>query len=379
MATIRKHRSGYQVRWYEPDGSRASKAFPSKTEARAFAAQVEADKTRGVYQDPHLGKITFAEWAAHWLSTKVRLKPKTIDGYHSVLRTHLLPEFGRIPISRIDPIHVQQWVADMDAAGLSTSRIRQSYQLLSASLKAAVESGYLGRSPCVGVRLPRTVAREKRYLTEQQVALLAETIQEPYGVLVYVLAYGGLRWAEAVGLRKSRCDLLRARLEIIETLSEVGGRFHWIPPKTYEKRSVAIPAFVRDMLSEHISATESGAQGLVFTALHGAPLRSSNFAKRVWAPAIQRLANDLPQDLTPHHLRHTCASLMIRSGAHAKAVQAHLGHSSITVTMDVYGHLFPDDMDELAGRLDAAHRAASPATAKLTAPVSQLKRATKPQ
>jgi integrase len=330
-----------------------------RAEAKAFASQIEADKSRGLYSDPHLGKITFAEWADHWLSTKVRLKPKTIDGYHSVLRTHLLPEFGRIPIARIDPIHVQQWVADMDAAGLSTSRIRQAYQLLSASLKAAVESGYLGRTPCVGVRVPRTAVREKRYLTEHQVALLAESIREPYGALVYVLAYGGLRWAEAVGLRKSRCDLLRSRLEVTETLSEVGGRFHWVPPKTYEKRSVAIPAFVRDMLDDLVSATDSGAQRLVFTSSEGAPLRSSNFAKRVWTPALDRLIDDIPRDLTPHHLRHTCASLMIRAGAHARAVQGHLGHSSITVTMDVYGHLFPDDMDALAGRLDAAHRTAA--------------------
>jgi integrase len=118
-------------------------------------------------------------------------------------------------------------------------------------------------------------------------------------------------------------------------------------------------AFVRDALAEHLDKnTERVRDALVFTSPGGDPLRSSNFRRRVWIPALESLEGQLPLGLTPHHLRHTCASLLIRSGAHAKAIQAHLGHSSITVTMDIYGHLFEDDMDELAQRFDFAHREA---------------------
>src|SRR5918992_329306 len=170
MATIRKWRDGWQVRWYKPDGTRTSKSgFRRKFDAKQFAAKVEADKARGTYNDPHLGKIAFEDWAVHWLATKVRLKPKTLDGYESLLRVHLLPEFGRTQIARIDPIQVQEWVAALDAAGLITSRMRQAYQLLSSMLKSAVESGYLGRSPCVGVHLPRIPKRDKHFLSETQV------------------------------------------------------------------------------------------------------------------------------------------------------------------------------------------------------------------
>jgi integrase len=199
--------------------------------------------------------------------------------------------------------------------------------------------------------------RQKHYLDESEVELLASQIAAPYDLLVYVLAYGGLRWAEAVGLRRSDCELMRGRLSITETLSEVAGVLHRGPTKTYENRSVALPAFVRDALVEHLAENvEPHRDALVFTGPEGGPLRSSNFRKRVWLPAIEALGGQIPLDFTPHHLRHTCASLLVRSGAHAKAIQAHLGHSSITVTMDVYGHLFPDDMDALASRLDKARR-----------------------
>ena len=90
----------------------------------------------------------------------------------------------------------------------------------------------------------------------------------------------------------------------------------------------------------------------MFTAPEGGPLRHANFYKRVWRPAKQ--AAGVPEDLRIHDLRHTCAALLIAQGASPKAIQAHLGHSSIQVTFDRYGHLFPEDLEDLAARLDAA-------------------------
>lgn len=365
--------TGWQVRWYAPDGTRKSKIFKRKTDARRYGNNIEADKGRGLYNDPSLGKMAYAKWAEHWLASKVRIKPKTRESYESLLRTHVLPEFGKTSLNKIDPIQVQGWVADLDESGLSNARLRGAYQLLSASLKAAVESGYLGRTPCVGVRIPRVPKREKHYLSESEVELLANAIRPPYGVLVNVLAYGGLRWAEAVGLRRRHCDVLRGRLTVEESLSEVRGVLHRGPTKTYETRTVALPGFVRDALVDHLEANVDLARdALVFTSPDGDPLRSSNFRRRVWLPTLEALGGTVPLGLTPHHLRHTCASLLIRSGAHAKAIQGHLGHSSITVTMDVYGHLFEDDMDELAQRLDMAHREAKAMTS--TSNVRRLNR-----
>jgi hypothetical protein len=115
---------------------------------------------------------------------------------------------------------------------------------------------------------------------------------------------------------------------------------------------VVIPGFLREMLAAHLARNVArDPDSLVFTNAEGGPLRNSNFRSRVWRPALA--AAGLPEDLRIHDLRHTCAALLIAQGAHPKAIQAQLGHSSIQVTLDRYGHLFPDDMDGLATQLDA--------------------------
>jgi integrase len=167
-----------------------------------------------------------------------------------------------------------------------------------------------------------------------------------------------LRWGEAAALRRNRCHLLRSRLEVVESVAEVGGRLYLGETKTYQRRTVVIPSFLRELLAEHLATQVSRApDSFVFTGATGGLLRNSNFRRRVWRPAVRALG--LPSDLRIHDLRHTCATLLIAQGAHPKAIQAQLGHSSIQVTLDLYGHLFPDDMDRLAGHLDAAHEAVS--------------------
>jgi len=348
----------YRARYRGPDGRERSRVFRRRSDAARFLNAMEADKARSEWVDPRLSRISFAEWAERWKGTTAHLKPKTRAGYESLLRTHLLPAFGRVPLGRIQPVHVREWVAGLAEAGLSPSRIRQAYQLLSAILKAAVESGYLVRSPCVGVSLPKAERREMRFLSAGEVDRLAEAVAEPYDLLVYLLAYGGLRWGEAAALRRGRCHLLRSRIEVAESLAEVGGRLHFGPTKTYQRRTVVLPGFLRDRLAAHLARrVPPGPEALVFTAPDGGPLRHANFRKRTWLPALEAAA--LPPNVRIHDLRHTCAALLIAGGAHPKAIQAHLGHSSIQVTLDRYGHLFPDEMDRLAEKLDATHEASS--------------------
>jgi integrase len=168
-----------------------------------------------------------------------------------------------------------------------------------------------------------------------------------------VLAYGGLRWAEAIGLKTKHLNLLRRRIDVRETLSEVGGQFHIVPPKTWEARTVAIPPFVADVLGDHIGHfTDAGSESLIFTT-SGTPLRASNFRRRAWYPAVAQIGQE---GLRIHDMRHTCASMLIAAGAHPGLVREHLGHSSIRVTMDVYGHLYEDTKDEIAQRLQTIHR-----------------------
>ncbi len=269
----------------------------------------------------------------------------------------MLPRFGDLELGRISRMEIRAWVADLEASGLSASRIRQARQVLSSALASAVEAGVIAANPAAGVKVPRARRREKLFLTAEQVELLADAIDERYTALVYLLAYGGLRWGEAAAVRRRRLDLKRSRVEVAESMAEVAGAVHFGPTKTYERRTVVLPSFVRDQLAEHLARYgPDDIQRLVFRSPDGTPLRHSNFRRRVWLPAVR--AADVPDGLRIHDLRHTCAALLIAEGAHPKAIQEHLGHSSITVTMDTYGHLFPSQMEELAGRLDETRTAA---------------------
>lgn len=120
---------------------------------------------------------------------------------------------------------------------------------------------------------------------------------------------------------------------------------------------MALPRFIRGMLAIHLKGVPADPNALVFTAPGGGALRLTNFRRRVWVPAVQ--AAGLPERVRIHELRHTCASLLIARGAHPKAIQEHLGHSSIQVTIDRYGHLFPDEKERLAEALEYAYQAAA--------------------
>ena len=342
----------WQVRYRDPDRVERSRTFRTRDEADRFARKVEVSKDEGSYIDPSLGKTLFREWAEDWLaSSEPGLKPHTIAGYRTLLRKHITPTFGSMPLAKVRPVDVRKFVAELSAAGMSSSRVRSTYFLLQAIFRAAVESGYIGRSPCLGAKLPRAVVREMLFLSADEVRTIGEAVPDQYRALIEVLAYGGLRWGEAAALRRKRVNVLRRRLEVAESLSDVDGHLHFGPTKTHQARQVALPRKLNESLRTHLERfVEKDREALVFTSPEGDPMRLPNFRRRVWWPALDEAR--ISRAVRIHDLRHTCASLLIAQGAHPKAIQQHLGHSSISVTLDRYGHLFPDQQDQVADALD---------------------------
>ena len=297
--------------------------------------------------------LTLRGWSKEWMGFSVHLKPKTQVGYESLLRARILPVFGHIPLDEIDGLAIRRWVAGMHAEGLSASRTQQSYRLLSQMLTSAVECGLLDQDPSRGVRLPRSVRAEMACLTAEEVERLVSVMVASYRPLIHILAYGGLRWGEATALRRSRCDLDANRLIVAESIADVNGRVIFGETKTHRIRKTRIPGFLVEALRVHLETVGPTPDALLFTAPRGGPLRIANFRRRVWCPALG--AAGLAPTIRIHDLRHTCASLLIRQGVHPKAIQNHLGHSSIQITMDRYGHLLPDQLDDLASSLDVVH------------------------
>lgn len=355
MAWTRKLSSGrWQGGYRDPFGNRRSTgSFARKADALTAAEEQESRMRRGDWIDPALSRTTFAEWAEHFMATNLHQRPTTRARDESSLHVHLLPAFGPLSLSEIDPVAVQRWVARL-AESLKPSSVHKTYSLLRRMMATAEESGYISRTPCRGVKLPRIERNEMRYLTAAELEHLAEAVPQHYRALILTLGYGGLRWAEAAGLKRSRLNLLQANLEVVGSLVEVKGRLIYGEPKTAtSRRSISLPAFLVAELEHHL-AEHARHPDFVFSGRDGGALRKS-FRARVWEPAVA--AAGLPP-LRPHDLRHTCAALLIANGEHPKVVQSHLGHSSIQVTLDRYGHLFPNVGERVAEGLEAARTAA---------------------
>ena len=338
--------SPWRARYSGLDGRQRSKSFNRKVDAERWLRGELANIDRGLWVDPTAGTVDFAEWADRWLNG-LDLKPSTRANYESNLRSRVLPRFGSVPIARITPAEVRAWMADLRAEGLSAASVRQARQVVHAALEVAVVDGLLVRNPVDPVKAPQVRPRRQLFLTEAQLALLAqkaEDRQPTMGALVQLLGWSGLRWGEAVALRGEGVDASRRRIRVTEAVAEVGGRLEWGTPKTHESRTVLVPRFVIEALPV------VGSEKLVFTAPKGGPLRTTNFRRDVWAPACQ--AAGMPEGLLVHDLRDTAASLMISSGASIKAVQRALGHASAKMTLDTYGGLFEDDLEDLADRLE---------------------------
>jgi integrase len=342
----------WRVRYRDPEGRERSKSFARKTDAHRFKAEQEAKLHKGEWLDPDAGRITFGEWAARWLAGLHSIKPKTLAGYESLLRVRVLPTFAGVELRRITPALVREWQTEL-LGEVSPARVRQARQVLSAALEVASGDGLIPRNPCDRVKPPAVRERRQLFLTAAEVRTLAaacEARQAGSGALVTFLAYSGLRWGEAVALRWGAVGGRRVRVR--ESATEVRGSLEWGTPKTHEARTVILPGFVAEVLGE-----PGGSEALIFTAPRGGPLRNSNFRNQVWRPALA--AAGAPEGLHIHDLRHTAASLAISAGASIKAVQRMLGHASAAMTLDRYGHLYEEDLETLAERMDTAYRDAA--------------------
>lgn len=386
MATIEAYQTNagrrYMVRYRKP-GTRTStkkRGFTTKRDAELFGATVEVSKARGEFVDATASRATIGELGPEWLERRRHVKPSTMRSLATSWRVHVEPRWGRVAVADVTTTAVQAWVTDLasgrEATGAaavgvdpdehgrrwlvppkSATVVGRAYGILASVLDDAVRDRRASTNHARGVTLPRKVRRPRTYLTHDQVEQFAEQcgeISDQYRTLVYVLAYCGLRWGEATGLRVRSLDMLRRRLAVEENAVEVGNVIHVGTPKTHERRSVPFPRFLAPMLAKQCEGKSR--DDLVFFGPDGGHLHRSRTTERGWFAASVRRAG-VPH-VTPHDLRHTAASLAVSAGANVKAVQRMLGHASAAMTLDVYADLFDDDLEAVATALDDARTAA---------------------
>lgn len=356
MATVKAYETAagkrYRVRYRKPDHSQTDKrGFKTKREAEIFMASIEVSKAIGEYIDPTAGRVTVGSLAEAWLPNQSHLKPSAYRPVEIAWRVHVKDKWGTTPIGNVKHDDVQTWVTEMGKASGATTVLR-AYGVLASILDGAVKNRRIPSNPARGINLPRKTKKAHAYLTFQQVETLAAEAKD-HTTLVYLLAYTGLRWGEATGLRVRSRDTGKRRLSVDENAVKVGEEIIVGTPKTHEARTVPYPAFLDDALDELVKGKKHAA--LIFgDGINHQRLPHSTRGWFVLAVKRCQAKDETFPTVTPHDLRHTAASLAVSAGANVKAVQRMLGHASAAMTLDTYADLFDDDLDAVGVSLDSA-------------------------
>ena len=344
------------ARYVGHEGREHSKAFERKADAQTWLDRVVSEQVTGTWTDPKLSGQTFGALAERWIATKATRAPKTVAGYRSLLDIVVLPRWGDVPLRDITFADLQEWVTGLsvsgstrfDGKGLSASRVIQAYQVVSQTLRFAVRAKHLPANPAEGIELPRKHEMEQRHLTHEQLHRIA-IASGRFRTFVLVLGYCGLRFGEAASLRVGDVNLAARRIRVSRSVTNVTGRgLIEGATKNHTARTVPVPNFLVPLLKTEIG--ERADSELLFVSRRGGYLTVGE-VRWVFDPAAEAVG---VVGLRPHDLRHTCASLAISAGANVKVLQTLLGHKTATLTLDRYGHLFPDDLGRIADAFDAA-------------------------
>ena len=339
-------------RWKTADGSR--KADTLKT-----AMLREVDK--GDYQKP--GKETVANFMQLWIDGyKPNITARSYDRYSGIVKGHIIPSIGKIPLAQLTPQHIQKMYTDKLAAGLSPRSVRYIHVVLHRALQTAIKWHKLTINPADNVDIPKAPHTDMQIWNESEVIQFLETARStPYHCLFYLAIFSGARRGELLALRWQDVDLTTGQLSISRSVQHVNGEYVFSQPKTEKsRRTIALPKSATLLLKQLREATEHSRSrmgekvtdtDLIFTHTYdGVPLRP-NTVSRAWEHIAKKAEVKV---IRFHHARHTHASLMLQQGVPLKVVSERLGHSSISVTADVYAHIIPGMQENAAQRFDDA-------------------------
>jgi integrase len=341
-ACIVKRGNSWAVKQPLPDGRyRWRTVGPRKRDAELLRDEINRRVALGALYPS--GPQTFAEFTEGWLERySQRVRPATLASCRGSLKH--LAVFDDWHLETIRAADVEDHV--FAVARHAPRAAELMLDTLKMILRNARERGQVVDEVVLRVRPPRRERAEMRFLEWREVELLASETVEPYGNLIRFACLSGLRQGELFALRDRAVDLASG-LVLVEAGARDG---RIVPTKTSAgKRQVRLSTEAVRILRGQLLARVPNELGLVFPTHGGSVWRKDNFMTRVFRPAVRR-AKLAP--LRFHDLRHTYAALMVAAGAHPKLLQAQLGHTSINVTLNTYGHLVPDAFADVGPALD---------------------------
>jgi len=366
MACVRRWRGAWCVDFRDGSGKRIIQRAESKQEAQERLAEIMRGLKVGSY-DPTLAKTPLEEYAPKWLQIKqAEVKPSTLTSYEYALRVHILPDLGKHQLGKLTREAIKAFLGKKNEAGLSRDTVRVLHATLRALLEEAVESGIVpvnvARRAGKFVKGKADRGEKIQFFSRDELALFLETAKSEalaYYPLFLCLARTGLRIGEAIGLQCGDLDFAGFGIEVRRNI--VKGRVG--TPKNGRTRRVDMSQQLAQVLRGEIanrkaqllrlgkSADELGNLWL-FQSGAGGPLDDSK-VRKVLARLLVKAG--LPRR-NLHSLRHSFASLLIQNGESLAYVRDQLGHSSIQITVDTYGHLVPGGNRRAVNRLDDGNK-----------------------
>lgn len=332
--------------------------FPTRRAAQAALTEVLGQLDRSLYVRPDrkltLGTYLTGTYLPGLLTRG--LKASTRESYGRLVRLHVLPRLGDVPLAAITPQMLDRTWADLLATGLAPRTVRYVSTVVGAATKSAVRSGLLAINPMVRSEPPRQGAARPAtvWTAEQLSAFLTAAREERNGPLWHLLAMTGARRGEVLGLRWTDLDLDAAEMTVAVAAGYVDGQRHLDTPKTESgRRTIALDPQTVTVLREHrkrmleerlLMGSAFTDEGWVFAEPDGEGLNPRNVSM-AFGRRVRRAG--LPS-IRLHDLRHTWASLALRAGISPKVVQERLGHSSVVITLSIYSHVSADTHQDAA-------------------------------
>ena len=350
---------GYEASvWDRATGRRIRKTFATQSAARAWRSDAEQGVRRGTLRAAEPVTVNDAADAliAGMTSGAVRTrsgdpyKPSSIRSYREALDLHVRPDLGAMRLGDVKRRHVQALADDLVADGFSPSGVRNAIMPLRVIYRRAISDDVVAINPCNGIDLPANRSERVEIVSPEHAAALIDALDDERDRGLWATAfYAGLRRGELMALRWRDVDLDAGELHVEQAYDP---RAHvFVEPKSRAgRRRVPIAARLRGrLLALKIASRRPSDDALVFGDRPDSPFTYDSMiarARSAWTTA----------ELTPiglHPARHTAASIMIAAGVNVKALSTFMGHASITITLDRYGHLLPGSIAEAATLLDA--------------------------
>ncbi|PKW14404.1 tyrosine-type recombinase/integrase [Saccharopolyspora spinosa] len=351
MASIRKMPNG---RWQAqfrpvPGGKQITKTTRRKIDAQKWLDEQTAALTTGQFVDPKAGRVTFAEYFGQWSARQV-----WVPGTERAMRLAASSvTFGDVPLSRLLRSHVEQWVKHMETElrgygrekGLAPGTIRTRFNNVRAVLRAAVRDRVIPADPSEGVRLPRARKGSSLNLpTSEEVRKVLDCSEEHFRVFIALCAFAGLRLGEAAALQAGDIDLEARILRVTRQVQRANGKQVEIrAPKYGSERTVYLADVLVEMLRDYLEKHRPGENRdrWLFEGEQGLPPHQNTVG--YWWRKARTAASC--ESIRLHDLRHFYASGLIAAGCDVVTVQRALGHSSATITLNTYAHLWPSAAD----------------------------------